>query len=697
MAKIQRTRYQTDYICVEIENGVRGANADIPIDTTGRNAIIQNLLLNDARTIGIEKKTWSTHIRKTRFIKQATVKFTHDPAPLYPRPCTVPKWVGEMSKDNREVHQQWHATLCFCHANLRGMAHSNKLTTLEKLTTNLVPLHQHIQDDKFANSSKTAFCLFHRALVPSYENEDKIWTSSHFVLIGDDVQISKDVGHHKGFGRLCKFGLAMLLGKWEEDGSSGIQRHDEKAFSLHFYHSCIEPLAKGAAGTTCLPRQSQSITVAKWYKNWYKKAMLNNLILEVAIRCIIMQEGYVPTGDVYMPRSPPKDKVLSHWNAGNLLPSTKSIVLSKATFQASSKVLDILGSEDNNQVRNMQIADYRLHYISPQGKSTNRCIDVTSWRAYLGKMPFIAEAPKVNVLVTRAKPALREKLCAIAKLDTIIPRRGNEHWHSEICGQLMLPYHKGITNFFQASWKMTELAQDAFNEMFTEEKEVDKARQMLGEMINADMLRALLDEELKDWDFDGDPRFLVFRCDFRQCRFSTNYHERVAPHLEFGHGIPKILQDSGCRVVTCIVPIHELGVWVRLFFNKHDRHGVLVKVMHGTALLFESSQMPIELGRCTHHEGNPYFAFHVLLYGEKSNTDLVEKALDALNKPSENVREYVHFPKTYQETGEEGMRIVTPNKFSEHPLLVGKKKQWKDPWSSWESETSTALEDYCAC
>ena len=103
-------------------------------------------------------------------------------------------------------------------------------------------------------------------------------------------------------------------------------------------------------------------------------------------------------------------------------------------------------------------------------------------------------------------------------------------------------------------------------------------------------------------------------------------------------------------------------VWVRLFLNKHDRHGVLIKVMHGSALMYESTVMPIELGRCTHHEGNPYFAFHMLL-SQKEDMAEATKILEenVLHDKMGKCREYIHFPNTFEAQGEKGMRIVTPN------------------------------------
>ena len=333
--------------------------------------IMKNLLIDDDRTSGIPRKLWSKKLRGSKgVLAKATNPWwkkekTEDVSP-YPRPCTMPHWMekNKTEKGSNKKHNDqetdvgctlWADKPCFCHASMRGFAATDRYEELSGLLGQLLPFHNIIHNNKKTNSSKTAFCYFHRALVPVYEKDkkDKTWTNYHFVLRGDDVRPSKDK-RHGGFARLCRHGLAMLLGKWTHNDDESISRHDEQAFSLQFYQSCIEPKNQDM----CQPRLQDSVTVAQWFDDKYKKNLLRNLILEVAIRCLIEEEGYVPTGDVYLPRSPTLDKVFFHWYAAKLVPITKSIVLSHETFKEYSDVLKILGTENNNQVQNMQIADH---------------------------------------------------------------------------------------------------------------------------------------------------------------------------------------------------------------------------------------------------------------------------------------------------------------------------------------------------
>ena len=641
---------------------------------------------------------------------------------LHPRPCTMPDWMDNKIEEDEDEDEDedentggsivWRRkNPCFCHASMRGFAATNKCNDIYGLLEQLMPFYKIIHNDKKTNSSKTAFCYFHRALVPVYEKDDKdkIWTHYHFVLRGDDVRPSKEK-RHAGFGRLCRHALAMLLGKWTPNDNKSIQRHDERAFSVQFYHSCIEPRYEepdeepdkepeekpDKTKKLCTPRLHDSVTVAEWFDNGYKNNLLRNLILEVAILCLIEEEGYVPTGDVYLPRSPAIDKVFYHWYAAKLLPITKSIVLSHETFKEHSKVLQILGTEDNNQVQSMQIADHRLRYVSPQGETTNACLDIYSWRQYFGNMPGDDGNPILDVMAAKVPAELLNILTKLwqNEMPDIIPKRVGPQ---KFMDSQLQPYHKGMTTFFEASTYFDDSKGQqsgdggAFTQKFTGTSEGVDLQATLNNLLREMFSDALLKGLLHDTHFDK-PKYFIFRFDFRQCRFSTNYKERVPPHLEFGKTIPSKLDEHDCRLVTCIIPVHELGVWVRLFLNENDRHGVLVKVMHGSALIYESSKMAIELGRCTHHEGNPYFAFHLVLYNKRRGpNEETRKMLKHLDSVANNTREYIHFPKTFKTTGEEGMRKVTPNVYWVHS-----DQDW-NTWKNWESATSKRVEEMCGC
>ena len=679
--RIDRDRYSRIYMRDEIEMGHVGIGNDVELSGV-TNPIIENLAINDQRTQPIPKESWGRQIHVSSLVKKARSDFSKDNRAHWPRPCTMPARLLPPTKpgeEERDLNTLWMKDVCFCHASMRGFAAADTVTHLDKLTQPLLPLYNIIQDGKKANSTKNAFCMFHRALVPVYEKND-IWKHYYFVLKGDDVRPLATEKRHNGIGRLCRHGLAMLLGVWTNQ--AGMTRHDETAFSLQFYHSCIEP-----DETKCKPKLENSVSVATWYQRSYKDTLLRNLILELAILCLIENDGYVPSGDLYMPRSPPKDDVYFHWYEGKLLPVTKSIPLSYPTFDKTySNVLEVLGIEGNNQAHSVQIADHRLRYVYPNlEEPANSCVNVESWRHYLGEMPNDDKTPTANVQVVKVdRKFLLQQLTVQWEKDTkadILPKRDKKAFGVEL-----QPYHEGSETFYQASDRREE---HAWATLFSTEETRNKATDAIVQLLQSTDLSSFMDDSL----LDDQVYYRNFGVDFRQCRFSTKFHERVAPHLEFSTEIREKLAAHGCRIVTFIIPVQEMGVWVRLFLNKHDRHGVLIKVMHGSALMYESTVMPIELGRCTHHEGNPYFAFHMLL-SQKQDMPDAAKILEenVLHDKMGKCREYIHFPNTFEAQGEKGMRIVTPNQ----NVWPQEKTEW-NAWQQWDSPSSKRLEEMCAC
>ena len=624
----------------------------------------------------------------------------------FPKVCSVPIW-KMLDKGVNESKGRWPGRefgYCFCYSALSKIARGKTLncfptatnTDMESvfnMTSELATMRSIMQDTNQSKTSKYAFCAFLRGCKPIYD-DDKFW-SNKFALEGVDITDWYEKPPKANFpvGVLCKWGLAQLLGDWKEfepphgttvNFTNG--ERNEVAFSKEFYHCCIEPNKKVVRMANERVR-----SVADWFKNEYKAVLLRNMILEVAILHIICVVKQVPTGDVYMPYVVSWRSVYSAWKEGKLLPETKSIMLTPNTFANHAGVLKLLGNTEEKKggrapvpSLEIQIADHRLKYKGINGNDAH-CIDLIDLQNYSGErvlttgmtmqLPFnvtVCEVPKEFMSMLQT---IKER-----EITQIIPTRSNQNF----CGKTMQPYHPGMHTFLNASWLASDSGDSAFNTMLNNATDKDSlpTEDKYEEFVQN------VKEKIEGAARDDKVKLKVQRikCSYRQTRFSTEIKERTAPHLEFSAKCQSELYDE-CSgfIATCIIPIHKMGTWIRLFQHDQDHQGILIKIMKGTALVFPAA-LPVELGRCTHHEGNPHFAFHFVLHDEEKNC--TSNPFSDAEEDTLRGREYVHFPNTVRDNGENDLRFVT-----------GKAgKNASTHLQQWEKNSGAEdLDKYCGC
>jgi hypothetical protein len=247
-----------------------------------------------------------------------------------------------------------------------------------------------------------------------------------------------------------------------------------------------------------------------------------------------------------------------------------------------------------------------------------------------------------------------------------LPRRLGQQFN----GHPMVPFHPGLRTYYDVTAPtgpkgnnhgLCMLFRDSFHEVVDSESTLTKWAADLAETGLA-CLPVQYNTAGNEIEYT-----YHYKCHFRVSRFETAVRERTGPVLEMTEIQYRDLVEKGAHCLHFLVPLCEDGLLLRVFKNRHDFRGTILKIMPDTILIYPPTLM-MEFGRCTHVRGHRHLLVKIMY------SPTLEGQPPVFNL-DEATREYPHLPNATadlrkKQTPNELKHWELPIKFHSFPRYV---------------------------
>lgn len=557
-------------------------------------------------------------------------------------PCHLP---GRLSNTKHSTHPMTGCCMCTAVVAVGGKGGMEdhpylKWEEVHGSTQILLPFREQLHKSA-THRDKETFVRFKIALV---ETRELSCNNGKFVIIGTDVQPRSTDGICPGIPPLCLDGLAGLVGKYVHWGKD---MEDEVMFTKTFVEGCLKrgPNKQDLESADGIP------TIGTFYHGsdklegkGYRAMEMGQILFHHACAVIAMNGNSITEEE--KPQIPSDFELFMHWQMGDAYPLTKSILLKPQTFV--TYMVDVKKIFSNNEYKGrFTIAHYNINYISgTAGTKTVVKLNNPGTYAYkTGKYHTTEKRHSVDkIWAVRLATEIRDLLVGLTTEGlggNVLPTRRGQMFF----GRPMDPFHSGMRTFFSCdAFGGFEVTENGLYNLLKGGIETRKEEDAENQLW--DFVESLVEEGRKqcygggDDGSTGDDYLVRVAASLRQSRFDTYSKERTAPLTEMTCRQHDDMERNGGKCVHALVPLSSDGLFIRFFYNRHDKEGTLIKVMPDTILLFPSTAI-MEYGRLTHIDGHRHLILKIQ-YTKKTSGRETEAAFDMETAE----REYPHMENT---------------------------------------------------